>query len=309
MHIKVNTRFAPSPTGHLHLGHAYSAFFAYELANATRGNFILRIEDIDITRKKDNLIQDIYTDLHWLGLKWQQPVRLQSKYFEDYTQQLDKLKKLGVIYPCYCSRKQIAQKRDTMLHAPHGVRGNIYPQTCKNRNIDEIKDLENQGIIPAYRLDFEKSLSLLSEPLPNFWNDLLMGKQPLDLSTIGDVILARRDIQTSYHMAVTYDDNLQDISLITRGVDLMEQTPLHMLLQRLIGYNTPYYAHHDLLCDKAGNRLAKSHGAISLKQLRKQGISPEQIRKQMGIGSPEWYKKIEQIVGMLHLPTSLRERY
>ncbi len=293
MKQKVITRFAPSPTGLMHLGHAYSAFFAFDLAKAAGGDFILRIEDIDLTRRKPEFMQAITDDLAWLGLEWEQPVRQQSAHFSEYEQQLKKLQDLGIIYPCYCSRREINQARDEMLHAPHGL-GDTYPQICKNRPQSEIEKLMQQGREPAYRLDLKKALALID--LPPIWHDLNQGEQAMDFRSIGDIILARRDIKTSYHLAVTHDDNLQSINLITRGSDLMAITPLHMLLQQLLGYQTPFYAHHDLITDGQNNRLAKSQNSPSLQSLKSQGFTAQDIRQQVGAMGTSWQKNINDIL-------------
>lgn len=289
----VTTRFAPSPTGLLHLGHAYSAFFAHDLAKAARGCFILRIEDIDITRKRPEFIRALVDDLQWLGLEWQIPVRKQSAHIADYEGQLNKLQNMGVIYPCYCRRKEINVYRDEMLHAPHHL-ADTYPQICKNRPQSEKDDFIAQGREPAYRFDLDKALQIA--PLPPFWDDLHQGQQAMDFRAIGDIILARRDIRTSYHLAVTYDDAWQNISLITRGYDLMAITPLHILLQKLLGYPVAYYAHHDLITDDNHMRLAKSQNVPSLQSARKQGQDAKDIRKQVGATGKKWYAMIDKIL-------------
>ncbi|MFV0322032.1 MAG: tRNA glutamyl-Q(34) synthetase GluQRS [Alphaproteobacteria bacterium] len=293
MKAVVTTRFAPSPTGLMHLGHAYSALFAYDLAKAAGGLFILRIEDIDTTRKRPEYVQAIIDDLSWLGLEWQLPVRQQSEHLVDYEKQLNKLQNMGVIYPCYCSRKEINATRDKILHAPHQLE-EIYPKICLNRPQDEINILIAQGREPAYRLNLDKALNIA--PLDDYWYDLYNSQQAMNFHAIGDIILARRDIKTSYHLAVTYDDYLQNISLITRGCDLLPITPLHILLQKLLGYSTPYYAHHDLIKDDNQMRLAKSQNAPSLQSLRKQGTSPQDIRKQIGATGKKWQIMLEKIL-------------
>lgn len=293
MKAVVTTRFAPSPTGLMHLGHAYSAFFACDLAKVAGGQFILRIEDIDTTRTRPEYVQAITDDLSWLGCEWQLPIRQQSEHMVDYEKQLNKLQNMGVIYPCYCSRKEINAARDEMLHAPHHLEV-AYPKICKNRSQSEIDTLIAQGREPAYRLNLDKALKIVKPD--DYWNDLHYGKQSMRFHAIGDIILARRDIKTSYHLAVTSDDYLQHISLITRGSDLLPITPLHILLQKLLDYPTPHYAHHDLIKDNNAIRLAKSQNAPSLQSLREQNINPQEIRKKIGASGNDWQKMIDKIL-------------
>lgn len=265
------TRFAPSPTGYLHLGHAASALFAFEAARRENGKFLLRIEDIDPTRCKPEYTQAIFEDLHWLGLNWEEPVRKQSEHMEDYAQALNKLHSLGVLYPCICTRSDIAREVEASAHAPHlpphGPDGPIYPGTCRKRR--QFPSSAN------WRLDIAKALQLTG---PLYWHDRDKGRIEARPQDFGDIVLARKDIATSYHLSVTVDDHLQGITLVTRGEDLFRPTDIHRLLQALLGYETPEYHHHPLLKDASGKRFAKRDKAVTLRELRASGSTPEQIR-------------------------------
>ena len=266
------TRFAPSPTGHLHLGHAYSALFAQE--KGTR--FLLRIEDIDQGRCRPEYVEAIYEDLAWLGLNWEDPVRIQSQHLADYQAALEQLTERGVLYPCFCTRKDIQAEIKRAGGAPHGPDGAIYPGTCRNLTKDQQDDLIAQGKSFALRLDMEKAITLVG---PLSWIDLEKGEQPCKPKIFGDVVLARKDTPTSYHLSVTLDDHLQDITLVTRGQDLFEASHIHRLLQALLNLNTPGYHHHGLLVDKDGKRFAKRDKSLTLKSLRESGMDPHELIK------------------------------
>ncbi|HEY2874332.1 MAG TPA: tRNA glutamyl-Q(34) synthetase GluQRS [Reyranella sp.] len=268
--MDVVTRFAPSPTGELHLGHAYSARIAWARARETDGQFLLRIEDIDIRRSRREFDAAIREDLHWLGLDWDGEVRRQSEHFADYGRALDVLDARGLIYPCFCTRADIAAATD----APHGPDGPLYPGTCRHLPRAERRERLAAGEEHCLRLDAEKAAG---EAGPYDFFDETRGTidgQPL---LFGDVVLARKDTPTSYHLSVTVDDHLQDVTLVTRGEDLLPSTHVHGLLQRLLGYETPRYAHHKLLTDADGRRFAKRDRSLTLRALRDSGITPAQV--------------------------------
>ncbi|MBM3554830.1 MAG: tRNA glutamyl-Q(34) synthetase GluQRS [Alphaproteobacteria bacterium] len=279
------TRFAPSPTGELHLGHAYSALLAYGAAERSGGRFILRIEDIDAGRCREEHVAGIYDDLAWLGLDWVKPVRRQSEHFSDYRAALDRLAGMELLYPCFCTRKDIAEEIARSPSAPHGPDGAVYPGTCRRLAPEEREQRIAAGEPYALRLDLARAMALaehrLGEPLS--WRD---GGQSIacDPNEHGDVVLARKDTPTSYHLAVTLDDAAQGVTLVTRGKDLFTATHVHRLLQALLDLPTPDYLHHDILLDEAGRRLSKRDGAPTLKSLRGDGASPDDIRRMIGLG-------------------------
>ncbi len=279
------TRFAPSPTGRLHLGHAYSALFAYEKVYATGGKFILRIEDIDPVRCKPEYEAGIYEDLRWLGLAWEFPVRLQSHYMLDYEDALGKLHAQDLLYPCFCSRKDIRDEIEQMGVAPHGPEGEIYPGICKALSPQEQEDRIAAGDPYAFRLDMDKAIKIAGKNLE--WVDLGKGKQIATPEILGDVVLARKDISTCYHLSVTLDDHIQGITTVTRGMDLFYATHLHRLLQELLKLNVPEWHHHDLLLDENGKRLAKRDKAVTLQHLREvEKIAPQEVQTRTGIILP-----------------------
>ncbi len=278
----VVTRFAPSPTGHLHLGHAYSALFSENRARQAGGQFILRLEDIDSDRCKAEFEAAIYQDLAWLGLTWQQPVRRQSDHVDDYADALGQLQDMGLLYPCFCTRKDIRGEIESANNAPHhGPEGIHYPGICRRLDRHQAQDRQAAGEPFALRLDNEKALARLHRPLT--WRDLDRGEQVARPEAFGDVVLARKDIPTSYHLAVTVDDHLQGVSLITRGEDLLPATDVHRLLQELLGLNVPDYLHHPLLTTDTGERLAKRDNALTLRALRQAGHSAEDVRTMTGL--------------------------
>lgn len=268
--MKVITRFAPSPTGYLHPGHAWSAWFAFEAAHKAGGTFLLRIEDIDPTRCKPEFTQAIFEDLHWLGLTWPEPVRIQSHHMADYQTALDKLTAQGLLYPCFCTRADITAAG----HAPHGPEGPLYPGTCRHLGPAERAEKIASGTPYALRLNVAEALRRTG---PLTWHDAATGTQPATPEMFGDVVLARKETPTSYHLAVTVDDALQGITLVTRGVDLLTATHIHRLLQALLELPTPHYHHHPLLMDKSGKRFAKRDQSITLRALRAQGKTPQDV--------------------------------
>jgi len=240
----VRTRFAPSPTGLLHIGHAYSALFSERAAREADGAFLLRIEDIDPARCRPNFEAAIIEDLAWLGLKWLRPVRRQSDNYGDYERALDKLDDKGLLYPCFCTRKEIRAEIEAAGHAPHGPDGPHYPGTCRALSKSAAMLRIIKGEAYAYRLKTDEAIA---EAGPLTWHDRDRGEIEAKPQIFGDVVLARKDVRTSYHLSVTVDDHLQEISLVTRGEDLAEATHIHRLLQALLDLDVPEYQHHRLL--------------------------------------------------------------
>ncbi len=272
------TRFAPSPTGHLHLGHAFSALTAHALALKTGGRFLLRIEDIDHTRCTVENIRQILEDLAWLGIEWEEPVRRQSEHLDDYDRHAEELEKAGFLYPCFCTRREIQEEIERAGHAPHGSEGPLYPGTCLRLSEDERHSRIASGEPYALRLDLAAALEQTG---PLTWNDAIRGPQEAKAELLGDAVIVRKDIGTSYHLAVTVDDALQGVTDIVRGVDLFDSTHLHRVLQELLGLPVPTYHHHELLTDENGNRLAKRDKSITLKQLRENGMTPDVLNSRL----------------------------
>lgn len=273
------TRFAPSPTGHLHLGSAYSALFAERSAREQGGRFLLRIEDIDQERCKAEFEADMIEDLKWLGLEWEEPVRRQSDHMDDYQNAIRALDEMGLVYPCFCSRKEIRAEIKAASSAPHfsqGPEGPLYPGTCRHMETSRREDRMQAGDPFVLRL---KSSDAMKQAGPLTWFDLEKGRQTVSMEALGDVVLARKDTPTSYHVSVTVDDHIQGITRVTRGDDLFAVTPVHRLLQALLGYPEPEYHHHTLLCEPDGQRLSKRDKSLSVRYLRDQGKSPEQVRE------------------------------
>ena len=295
----VHTRFAPSPTGGLHLGHAWSAILAHDFARARGGRFLLRIEDIDGTRSRPEHVAAILADLKWLGLRWDGEVVFQSQRLALYDAALDRLREMGLLYPCFCTRADIAAS----LTAPHGPEGAVYPGTCRGLTAPDLAKPH------CWRLDMEKALASLPSPIGSakgpaakgvekdrgnasqspspfrpagapsrfhkerdlWWHDAFAGWVHADPSAQGDVVLARKDAPASYHLAVTVDDAAQQVSHVVRGADLFHATHIHRLLQALLGLPTPEYRHHPLLAGRDAERLAKRHGAPTLAAMRLAG--------------------------------------
>lgn len=265
------TRFAPSPTGYLHLGHAASALFARDAARRAGGRLLLRIEDIDRARCRPEFDAAILEDLAWLGIGWDGDVRRQSAHLDDYRAALDRLGMLGVTYPCFCSRRDIA----AAATAPHGPASSVYPGTCRNLSPLERSTRIATRLPFAIRLDVAAGLAVTG---PLTWYDRAPGLIRATPEADGDPVIARRDTPTSYHLSVTVDDHLQGITLVTRGEDLFAATHVHRLLQALLGYTAPEYHHHRLLANAEGVRLSKRDGALALRALREQGKTPEDVR-------------------------------
>lgn len=284
------TRFAPSPTGPLHLGHAYSAILAHDMARAAGGTFRLRIEDIDASRARPEWESLILDDLAWLGLTWDGPVLRQSERMEAYRNALEVLWSRGLLYPCTCNRRDIAaaasapQEGADPVVGPDGI---VYPGTCRSA--------PREGRLPAtaLRLDMRAALDALGASVITFQEtgrgpageqgEIAISEEML-LTKVGDVVLARRDMGTSYHLSVVVDDADQGITDVVRGRDLFDATAIHVVLQRLLGLPTPRYHHHRLIRDEAGKRLAKRDDARALRKYRDEGATPEDIRALVGSG-------------------------
>jgi glutamyl-Q tRNA(Asp) synthetase len=265
------TRFAPSPTGYLHLGHAYSALQGWRAAREAGGRFLLRIEDIDRARCKPEFTDAILEDLAWLGIDWDGEVRQQSQHIADYEAALDKLDVLGVLYPCFCSRAEIARAGE----APQSEDGPVYPATCRSVPTEERVRRIAAGESFGLRLDVARALARRA---PLEWEEDGRGIIPAQPERLGDVVVARKDVPTSYHLAVTVDDALQGVTLVTRGADLFMPTHTHRLLQALLDLPVPRYRHHKLLTDASGKRFAKRDKALTLRALREAGRTPQEVR-------------------------------
>jgi glutamyl-Q tRNA(Asp) synthetase len=271
------TRFAPSPTGFLHLGHVRSALEGWWAARGDGGRFLLRLEDIDPTRCRDEYAAAILEDLAWLGLSWDGPVRRQSEHFDDYRLTLDRLEAMAVLYPCFCTRREIRDEIARAGDAPHARSGPPYPGTCRGLGSRQRAEKQRSGIDYALRLDLARALALTC---PIGWVEKEEDgphRKLADPAPLGDVVLARKDVPTSYHLAVTVDDAVQGVTLVTRGEDLAPATHVHRVLQALLGLPTPRYRHHALLTDATGRRLSKRDRALTIRSMRESGISPAEI--------------------------------
>lgn len=286
--MTIRTRFAPSPTGPLHLGHAYSALFAADLAREAGGTFLLRSEDIDQSRARPEWEAQMYNDLTWLGLTWPEPVMRQSERLQAYREALAQLWALGVLYPCTCTRRDIkeaaaAPQEGAPLIGPDGV---IYPGTCRMK--PRPPDMPEDEVL---RLDMAQAMQRIG-PDVAFHEDGLGpdGEHGRIVVTadhlthrVGDVVLARRDMGTSYHLSVVVDDAAQGITHVVRGADLFEATAIHVVLQCLLGLPTPVYHHHRLIRDDDGKRLAKRDDARAIALYRREGATPRDIRRMVGL--------------------------
>ena len=272
------TRFAPSPTGLLHLGHAHAALFAHALA-ADDGRFLLRIEDIDRGRCRPEFEAAIHEDLAWLGLSWEAGVRRQSEHMDDYARALARLDGIGLVYPCFCTRAEIRAEIARSAAAPHGPDGPLYPGTC--RGLADTKARVAAGEAHALRLDMGSAAARAG---PLAWHDREKGRIDATPEVFGDVVLARKEIPTGYHLSATVDDHIQGVNLVTRGLDLFQASHVHRLLQALLDLDVPEYSHHRLLADEHGRRLAKRHDALAIRTLRERGHGPGKVRAMAGFG-------------------------
>jgi glutamyl-Q tRNA(Asp) synthetase len=287
-------RFAPSPNGYLHLGHALSAILNFEAARAGGGRFLLRIEDIDATRCRPEYEAAICEDLAWLGLEWEQPVRRQSEHLDDYRVVVDRLSNAGLLYPAFESRSELARlvaARDKIAPWPRDPDGApLYAGNAKTRSAAERERLVESGVPFALRLDLDAAVGRLSAPLA--WREEARGPigetgmVTAEPEAWGDVILARKETPTSYHLSVVVDDALQGITHVVRGEDLFWSTSVHRLLQDLLGLPAPTYHHHRLIHDADGRKLAKSTRSTALRELRAAGVRPAEIRAQLGFDAP-----------------------
>lgn len=272
------TRFAPSPTGLMHLGHAYAALFAWSEARRTNGRFLLRIEDIDRGRCRPQFEAAILEDLDWLDLEWEPEARRQSDHMRDYGAALARLDELGVVYPCFCTRSAIRAEIARAGAAPHGPEGAVYPGSCRGLGAAG-RARAAAGEPHAWRLDSRRAAARAG---PLFWRDRKAGEQRVDPAAFGDVVVARKDTPASYHLAVTVDDALAGVTLVTRGDDLFHATGVHRLLQALLDIDPPLWSHHAVIADANGVRLAKRNRAVTLRALRRDGKTPAEVRAMVG---------------------------
>ena len=285
-------RFAPSPNGYLHLGHALSALLNFERARAGGGRFLLRIEDIDTTRCRPEFEAAIYEDLAWLGITWEEPVRRQSMHLSDYSEALARLQQDGLIYPAFESRSEIArlvQAREAQAPWPRDPDGApLYPGNAKSRPESERRALVESGAPYALRLDMATARAKTGFLT---WHEEFAGYGGAPDQVIarpeqwGDVILARKETPTSYHLSVVIDDALQGVTNVVRGKDLFWSTSVHRLLQKLLDLPDPFYQHHRLVLDDSGQKLSKSTAATALRELRAAGATPDDIRRMVGLAS------------------------
>ena len=272
----LRTRFAPSPTGHLHVGNAYSALLCQQWAESHQAELLLRIEDIDFNRCRPDFAADLIEDLEWLGIRWQGDILYQSRYLETYTQALEQLRQDGLIYPCFCTRRDIQREIENAGLAPHAEdMPEVYPGTCRMFSAEQRRQRIADGSPFAWRLDVQAAMLCVGEIS---WQDG-DGCSHAVHPDLNDAVIGRKDIGISYHLAVVVDDAAQGITHIIRGDDLRSSTGLHRLLQGLLGFPEPIYLHHALLRNEAGERLAKRNGAPSLRELRTSGASADTLRR------------------------------
>lgn len=283
------TRFAPSPTGNLHLGHAYAAILGHKAARDTGGRFLLRMEDLDQGRCEACYERAILDDLAWLGLVWDGPVRRQSEQLGNYHAALEDLTSRGLVYPCFCTRGDIAREIETITAAPQGPDGPLYPGTCRHLTRGERNARVATGDAHALRLNVQLAVDQLQGAQLRFEET---GQGPTGESgpvivqpgLLGDIVLGRKDLAVSYHLAVVVDDADQGITLVTRGDDLFSAAHVQRLLQALLGLPAPRYRHHALIRNSEGRRLAKRDHARTLAALRAAGVTPKEIHRQLGLG-------------------------
>ncbi|MFD2256300.1 tRNA glutamyl-Q(34) synthetase GluQRS [Luteolibacter algae] len=275
------TRFAPSPTGELHLGHVYAAKVARDMAQRENGGqFLLRQEDIDSSRVRPEYYQKIEADLLWLGLDWDGEILLQSQRSTAYEAALETLRKLGLVYPCFCTRREIQEELTRIHGAPHSGENTPYPGICRHLDPQQTAELIANGSPHCWRLDSAAAREIHGEL---HFHDLRFGQIKVDPSLNGDVVLARKDIGIAYHLAVVVDDEFQAITHVTRGEDLLSATHVHRQLQAILGYREPEYFHHRLVLDENGKRLAKRDAARSIRSLRESGMSAREVIGLLGI--------------------------
>ena len=278
-------RFAPSPNGLLHLGHAYSALQNQKLARAAGGRLLLRIEDIDPGRCKKEFEDAIFEDLAWLGIEWEEPVRRQSEHFSDYARTLEGLTERGLLYPCFCTRSEIEHAIAGVAAWPRDPDGvPLYPGTCKHMSQAERDRRLASGQSAALRIHLDEAIAQGWMRLG--WREFGEGPMPRDVSAEpslwGDAVIGRRDVPTSYHIAVVVDDALQGVTDVVRGMDIFNATSLHRLLQELLGLPAPNYHHHKLLLNENGEKLSKLARSKSVRSLREAGETAAGVRKKLG---------------------------
>ena len=271
----VVTRFAPSPSGPLHVGHLLAALQARRLADVHGGSCLLRVEDIDQRAQHREYLDLMYEDLEWLGLHFDGEVMVQTQRFGTYQAVLDRLREMGLLYPCFCTRSEIKAQLAELGRAPHATLGYLYPGTCRRLSDDAVAERLASGMPHCWRLDMQRVQDLIGCPT---WHDMRRGTQRCVPTAYGDVVLARKDFPASYHLAVVVDDAAQGVTHVTRGEDLFESTHIHRALQAVLGLPVPLYCHHSLLRDNEGKRLAKRDGARSIASLREAGYTPQQVR-------------------------------
>jgi glutamyl-Q tRNA(Asp) synthetase len=271
------SRFAPSPTGDLHLGHAYSARYAWDVAIGAGGRFLVRIEDIDTGRCRAEFIERNLDDLRWLGLTWEEPVARQSERMDLYRDALHRLDELGVTYPCFCTRREIRAEIEAAAGAPHAIApdgGILYPGTCRARDAVERDALIAAGRPYAIRLNIARVRELTGRLS---WTDQRLGPQAAAIGRFGDVVIARKEVAASYHLAVVVDDAAQGVTEVTRGKDLFDATHVHRTLYALLDLPPPIWHHHDLCHDETGNRLSKRRGDETIRSLRERGHKADNV--------------------------------
>jgi glutamyl-Q tRNA(Asp) synthetase len=286
VNTEIRTRFAPSPTGRLHLGHVLAARVAHALARQSpEGKFLLRFEDIDAPRVREIYYQNIIEDLEWLGLQWDETPLRQTTRTAAYDAALAALRGKNLVYPCFCTRREIQDEWANMVAAPQGPEGPLYPGTCRRLSANECEERIAAGTPHAWRLDSQQAAAITG---PLTFHDLRFGAIEVNPGLLGDIVLARKDIGTAYHLAVVVDDAFQQITRVTRGEDLLPSTHVHRLLQVLLELPEPAYLHHPLVLDDQGKRLAKRHDALSIAALRESGLSPAEVLARVDVecGTP-----------------------
>lgn len=268
------TRFAPSPTGYLHLGHALSAVTGWTAARAENGTFLVRIDDLDESRCRPDYEAALIEDLTWLGLDWPRPMRRQSAHLADYAAATARLRALDVLYPCFCSRTEIRAEVVRLQSAPQGPDGPLYPGTCRGLTDAERASRIADGAPHSWRLDVERAAARTG---PLRWHDRLAGWQTARPETLGDVMIARRDLVAGYHLSVVVDDDAQGVTVVTRGADLFPSTHVHRLLQALLEIEVPDHLHHRLVTDAQGQRLAKRADSVAIRAFRAAGRTPTEV--------------------------------
>jgi len=293
-------RFAPSPNGELHLGHALSALVGFDMARRLGGRFLVRIEDIDTTRCREEYVIGIFDDLAWLGIAWEEPVLRQSEHFTTYSAASDWLLKLGLLYPCFATRSEISEATETAPAALDPDGAPLYPGLHKHLPNEEIATRLARNEPFALRLHMDRALDALEGitgarrvTFTELGEDGVPRRVEMDPADWGDAVIVRKDVPASYHLAVTVDDGRQGVTHVTRGRDLYAATGLHRLLQLILGLPEPVYHHHALLTDEAGRKLAKSEGDTSLRELRERGVDRLQIRRRLGLSSDAYETDVQ----------------